>query len=57
MSEYLLISEEKPEICQFCHNFEELRPYGPNNEEICFECAMKDERTTNKKMMEYIYHK
>jgi hypothetical protein len=37
-----------------CGKIDECRPYGPNNENICFECAMKDEETTTKKMKEFI---
>ena len=40
--------------CEFCGKYEELRPYGPNNESICFDCAMKDEDTTRKKFREMI---
>ena len=49
------IAEEKPQRCEMCGVIEECRPYGPNNEEICFDCAMKDEETTEKKMAEYIF--
>lgn len=39
--------------CELCgKEGEELRPYGPNNENICFDCGMKDEATTNRKMDE-----
>jgi hypothetical protein len=38
--------------CAFCGKLEELRPVGPNNESICFDCAMKDEATTDRKMAE-----
>jgi len=34
--------------CQLCGQPGELRPYGPNNENICFDCGMKDEATTAK---------
>src|SRR4030095_6267735 len=27
--------------CEMCGKQDELRPYGPNNENICFDCAMK----------------
>jgi hypothetical protein len=30
-------------ICQLCGKEEELRPYGPSGEWICFDCGMKDE--------------
>lgn len=31
------------EACDLCGKVDELRPYGPQGEEVCFECAMKDE--------------
>jgi hypothetical protein len=40
--------------CEMCGAQEELRPYGPNNENICFDCAMKDEPTTGKKFREMV---
>jgi hypothetical protein len=41
-------------VCAFCSNYDELRPYGPNNEAICFDCAMKDEATAARKLSEMI---
>lgn len=38
--------------CAFCGKVDELRPYGPNDEMICFDCAMKDEKTARRKMDE-----
>lgn len=29
--------------CEFCGKIDELRPYGPKGESVCFDCAMKDE--------------
>lgn len=43
---------EPPEACAFCHEFRELRPYGPNRERICFQCAMEDEETTARRFTE-----
>jgi hypothetical protein len=40
--------------CQMCGSLDELRPYGPNNENICFDCAMKDEETTKRKFREML---
>lgn len=40
--------------CELCGKQDELRPYGPNNENICFECGMKDEATTAKKFHEFL---
>ncbi len=51
----VIISEEKPQECQFCHETKECRPYGPNEEEICFDCAMKDKETTVKRMKTVLF--
>jgi hypothetical protein len=48
----LVICEESDGLCAFCGRLEELRPYGPNNERICFDCAMKDEATAARKFRE-----
>jgi len=32
--------------CELCGETAELRPYGPNGENICFECGMIDEKAT-----------
>lgn len=29
--------------CELCNKVAETRPYGPNGEEVCFTCGMKDE--------------
>ena len=49
------IAEEAPQRCEMCGVIEETRPYGPNGEEICFDCGMKDEETTRKRMEQYIF--
>ena len=40
--------------CQMCGKNDELRPYGPNNANICFDCAMKDEEGTAKRFKEML---
>jgi len=35
-------------ICDICGKKAELRPYGKSGENICFECGMKDEKTTER---------
>ena len=55
MSGLGIIQEESPQACHMCGVIDECRPYGPNNEEICFDCAMKDEETTERKMVAYIF--
>ena len=34
--------------CQMCGKTEELRPYGPNGENVCFDCMMKDEEAAKR---------
>ena len=38
-----------------CGKVDECRPYGPNDENICFDCAMLDKETTTRKMEAYIF--
>ena len=33
--------------CNLCGKRAELRPYGLKGESICFDCGMKDEKTTS----------
>ena len=49
------IAAEPDQMCEACGKVSECRPYGPNGEQICFDCAMLDEETTRKKMAEYIF--
>lgn len=39
----ILIEETPPSKCEMCGVIDELRPYGPNGEKVCFDCMMKDE--------------
>ena len=55
MSSRGIISDQEPECCEMCGVIAECRPYGPNDENICFDCAMKDEDTTRRKMEAYIF--
>jgi hypothetical protein len=55
MSGLGIIAEEAPQACEMCGIIDETRPYGPNGEEICFDCGMKDEQTTKKRMEQYIF--
>lgn len=45
-----VIEGEPDFLCFLCGKISETRPYGPNGEEICYECGMKDLETTNKMM-------
>lgn len=51
----ILIYAEKPQQCDYCGEVRELRPYGPNDECICFECGMKDEKTTAKMLDKVLF--
>lgn len=46
----VVIEPTDPETCEFCGKVDELRPYGPHRERICFDCGMKDEATTDRIM-------
>lgn len=49
------IAAELEQCCELCGKIEECRPYGPNGEQICFDCGMKDEETTKQQMAKYIF--
>jgi hypothetical protein len=42
MEKRIAIIDVTPAPCAFCGKAEELRPYGPAGELVCFECGMKD---------------
>jgi hypothetical protein len=37
-----VIEHEPDGICELCGATTEVRPYGPNGEEVCFACGMRD---------------
>lgn len=43
-----VIKEEQAQQCDMCGKIDELRPYGPNGECVCFDCAMKDEEAARR---------
>lgn len=43
-----LIQAEPPGRCEFCGDVKETRPYGPNGENVCFPCGMKDEEAVKR---------
>lgn len=52
------IAEELPQVCELCGKIDECRPYGPNGEQICFECATSTpemKAIVEKKMVAYIF--
>ena len=57
MSSRGIIAEQPPEVCEMCGKVDECRPYGPNDEQVCYDCAMNKvgEETVKKKMDAYIF--
>lgn len=52
------IAQELDQICELCGKIDECRPYGPNDEQICFDCATSTEEMkeiAEKKMRSYIW--
>lgn len=45
-----VIEAEPNSICHWCGKIAETRPYGPGFSEICYDCGMKDEPGTQKRM-------
>jgi len=50
----LIIENTGKSVCEMCGKVAELRPYGPNGENICFPCGMKDEETTARQFLEVV---
>lgn len=44
-------------MCDMCGTIDECRPYGPNYEQICFECAMTkcDKELVEQRMRQLIF--
>jgi len=42
------IQKTPPRQCEMCGEVEELRPYGPRGENVCFRCAMRDEEAARR---------
>lgn len=43
MSRLGVIEPTPPQKCELCGKTDETRPYGPNGEQVCFACGMKNE--------------
>lgn len=41
-----VIEKETESICAYCGKIAETRPYGKDGADICFYCAMKNEKQT-----------
>lgn len=44
----VVLMETDPRPCDMCGTVDELRPYGPNGENVCFDCGMKDEAAVDR---------
>lgn len=44
------ICEEEDRHCQI----DECRPYGPHGEQVCFDCAMKDEAAAKRQFAKHV---
>lgn len=50
----VFIAAEPNGKCEMCGKIAETRPYGPNGEEVCFNCGMKDEKAAEKRFHDFI---
>lgn len=57
MSGLGVIAPEPEQMCEMCGSIDECRPYGPNGEQICFDCATTkcDKEQVEKRMMNHIF--
>lgn len=46
----IVIAVTPPATCDLCGKHDELRPYGPNGENICYDCGLKDPAMTEKRL-------
>lgn len=43
IAEVLAQPTRAPGRCELCGAITQTRPYGPNGEQVCLDCAMKDQ--------------
>ncbi len=51
----IVIEPELDAVCELCGKVDELRPYGPRGERVCFDCAMKDEAAASRQMARVLF--
>ena len=49
-----VICQEPERQCGLCGRIAECRPYGPNGEQVCFDCGMKDEEAAKRQFRRLI---
>ena len=42
IGDVVFIEDEDDKQCELCGKMEECRPAGPNQEQVCWDCANKD---------------
>lgn len=55
IGELTIIEAEPDNLCHLCGKIAESRPYGPGFQEICFECGIKNEPLTTKRMQHKLF--
>lgn len=51
----IIIEPEPDDVCDLCGKVDELRPYGPKGELICFECGQKNPEVTKRMMNRILF--
>lgn len=51
----IVIKKEPDDICDLCGKKDEVRPYGPNGELICYDCGMKNPEVTERMMNRVLF--
>ena len=51
----VLIEEEEPTNCELCGAYAETRPYGPEGKRICYDCGVKDQEATDRRMGQVLF--
>jgi hypothetical protein len=50
MGNVAVIVDEPDKRCELCGQIGDCRPYGPNGEQICYDCGMKNPEVTERMM-------
>lgn len=52
---FIIIAETPPARCELCGKIDGLRPYGPNGENICFDCGEANREVTERNMRRILF--
>ena len=50
-----VIVRTPPAKCELCGKVDELRPYGPKGENICFDCKQKNPKSAKRQMRRVLF--